>query len=156
MLPSYLPEAGFHPAAGEVVEDGQVLGDAQRVALQRRQRDPEADPDPGGGGRDRAGGDERRGAVSVLLAVVLGQPDVVDAQPVGLGRQLDALAIGLVEPLAEVGTALERERDPEAGHHRIGGVGESWRARRRRRRRGGVHRSPWSRLGPSRDGGAAA
>ncbi len=73
--------AEHHPSAREVVEHRQVLGELQRVA-EREQQDVLTDRDALGDGGDRAAHRDRRGQIAVLDEMVLGEPDVVEAEPV--------------------------------------------------------------------------
>src|SRR5688500_16443765 len=84
------------------------------MAVERRDGDALANAAGRGRGRQRRAGDDRRGAVAVFLAVVLADPDVVDAQAAGFGGEDQAVAIGLLPALAEIGATLEAHHDSEA------------------------------------------
>ena len=115
--PIALSQPDLDAAAGNVVDHRQVLGQPQRMAVQRRQRHALADAAVGSGDREGGTGDDGRGAVAVGLAVMLAGPDRVEAQPIGLARELQALAIGGVPGLAQAGIGLEAERQAELDGH---------------------------------------
>ena len=88
------PEPEVQPPAGDVVQHGGVLCDAERVVEGRKHhRGP--DLEPFGHGRD--GGEERqqRRDVSVRRAVMLGEPERVEADALGESRELERVGVQL-------------------------------------------------------------
>ena len=83
------------------------------MAVERRQRHALADLAVGRGDGEGGAGDDGRGAVAVGLTVMLAGPDRVEAQAIGLARELQALAIGRVPALAQSGVDLEAEGNTE-------------------------------------------
>ena len=73
--PITLAQPDLDAAAGDVVDHRQVLGQAQRMAVQGRQRHALADAAVGSGDGQGGTGDDGRGAVAVGLAVMLAGPD---------------------------------------------------------------------------------
>src|SRR5687767_5908347 len=94
------------------------------MAVWGRPRHALADAAAGSADGEGGAGDDGRGAVAVGLAVMLAGPDRVEAQPIGLARELQALAIGSVPGLAEARVGLEAERQAELDGH---GQPPSWR-----------------------------
>jgi hypothetical protein len=76
-------DAEVHAAVRHEVEQGEVLGHAQRV-VERQHDDPGAQAHAPGLQREGRQRERRGGAVAVLGEVVLGRPHRVEA--VGLGR----------------------------------------------------------------------
>src|SRR5262249_41560044 len=97
----------------EVVDDAEILGHAQRMAVERRQRHTLADPAVGCRDSQSGTGDDRRGAVAVGLAVMLARPDRMIAEAACFGCELEPLAVGLVVGLAQAAMGLEAEGDAE-------------------------------------------
>src|SRR5262249_39168396 len=89
------------------------------MAVEGRQSDGLADAAARRCGGQRGTGDDGRGAIAVVLAVVLAGPDRIEAEPVDLGRELEALAIGPVPGVAQPAMHLETEGDADLqGHQR--------------------------------------
>src|SRR3984893_16276906 len=65
-----LPKTDLDPAAREIVEHRQILGETQRMAVQRRERDGLADAAVGSSNRKGRTGDDGRRTVAVGLAVM--------------------------------------------------------------------------------------
>ena len=113
------PCADIEPAAGEQVEHGQSLGDADGVIeLERHQYAAVADPDPLRAGRDERQEDLRRGHVRVPRErVMLDSPDRVEAHLFREHRLIDAI----VEDTLLVGggrivhLSFEDHREPHVG-----------------------------------------
>ena len=84
------------PAADEI-EDGDVLGQADRVVEGHEER-ADVDPDALGPGDDHGGQGERGGEPAVFGAVVLLEIDGLEAALLGVDRHLDRgfVALGLV------------------------------------------------------------
>ena len=98
--------AELEPAAGEDVEHGGPLGDADRV-VELGDADHDAVPDADVLGLHGAGGEEQlgRGAVRVLLEeVVLDRPHLVEAQLVGQAHLLERVHVDRALALAVPGT----------------------------------------------------
>ena len=102
------------PAAGDRVDDGGVLGDAQRV-MQGKQQHPRADVDAAGAGGNGGGRREQRGAVAVIEEVMLGEPDVIVAHRLGGSGLIEDLAVDLRPRPAEAAGVRAVEDDAEAG-----------------------------------------
>ncbi len=86
-----------------IVHHRQVLGQAQRMAVQRASATPGRS---GSAARPRRARHRQRWATdnkAIFLAVMLAGPDGVEAQPAGLARELETLTIRAVPPLAQPG-----------------------------------------------------
>ena len=109
------PDTEDRPPAGQVVQRGEVLGEAQRVPLRHDvEHRPEADAR--GLGSDPRGDLEPVGndLVSLVLEVVLGRPERLESELFGHLRRLDVIERGLPERL--VGrTPVGRRRRAGAG-----------------------------------------
>ena len=66
-----LPQTDLDPAAREIVEHRQILGETQRMAMQGRQRNGLADTAVGSRDGQRRTGDDGRRTVAVGFAVML-------------------------------------------------------------------------------------
>ena len=76
------PDAEVEPPVAEDVDGGGVFGDADRV-VQRQQQHPGADAHARGEPRGGRGDRQHRRRIAVLDEMVLGNPDVVVAEPLG-------------------------------------------------------------------------
>ena len=113
-------QADHRPALAQVVQEGDLLGEANRV-VERRHDDRGAEPDALGDRREVGGHHQRRGADAVVGEVVLGEPGHVEAHVVGeahhvggvahdLERGLTALAHGHQIEQSELHRALVLDR----------------------------------------------
>ena len=114
-VPGTDPE--LEPSVGQEVDDRRFLGEVERVP-DRRQRHRGADPGParacGHGGREH----ERLGEVAVVEAVVLGEPDAVGAELVGLRRDLDQSWVVLAPRRAPFAGVATIDEEPDLECHR--------------------------------------
>ena len=114
-----LAGAPVHPSAGEDVEGGDTLGDADGMVVPvRREGDPVTDADALGARRHEREEDLGGGGVRVLVEpVVLDLPDAVVAQPVGELGLLEAVpeALGLLVAGGAGDLHLEEEGELHAG-----------------------------------------
>jgi hypothetical protein len=85
-------DAELDAAAAEVVQDGQVLGQSQRM-IERQQADVRREPQPAGQGCHGARHGRPRRQVAVLHEVVLGEPHEVQAEPVQPDDLLENLRV---------------------------------------------------------------
>jgi hypothetical protein len=108
-------DADLHPSAAQVVEDGEVLGQPDRV-VERQQADIAGEPHVPGASRHGGGARDPRGQVAVVHEVVLGEPDQVEAQGVEPGHLLEdgGVEVGRTHPgfrrIAEVVDDAHAER----------------------------------------------
>ncbi len=111
------PGAQLHPAAGDLVEDGEVLGEADRMR-ERQQGDIGGDAHPlrHGGGGAGDGGEARE--VTVLDEVVLAEPHEVEAELVEEGELLEGLGVDVLQRVRATGRAPEVVGDTEAERRR--------------------------------------
>ena len=120
-------EADDEAAAGEVVDEGDLLGHAQRV-VERGLQDGEADFDPGGGHGEGGGEGGGVDVNAVAVEVVLGEEDGVHAQFFGKLCLGDGLVDGLGVKAGVAG--FVEEEDAEAhGAGSLEGAGLGWHAR---------------------------
>jgi hypothetical protein len=107
-----VPDADVEPAGGQVVEEGELRGQADRMAKRELQHG-EADPDPRRARRHHAG--ERDGIAVDALAreVVLGEPDAVEA---GRLREARLRDLGVDGVGVLLGRGRESQRQPAESH----------------------------------------
>ncbi|GAA1829470.1 hypothetical protein GCM10009836_04200 [Pseudonocardia ailaonensis] len=93
------PDAQVEAAAGDLVEQGGLLGDRAR-RVHRQDRDGGADAHPRGLAEQVRGERERGRVDAVGDEVVLGRPQIVQAQRLGAGGEIqrgaEHLTVGLV------------------------------------------------------------
>ncbi len=121
------PDPQLDATARELIEHGEVLGQADRVG-ERDDRDVRGDPHPRRHRRRGAGhGDERR-EVAVLDEVVLAEPDEVEPEPVEHADLLDRLGVDVLQREVATGWAAEVVGDTEAQWepHAVTVVGGPW------------------------------
>ena len=99
-------DAEIEPAVGEDVDGGGVLGDADGV-VQREEQDPGADPDSCGQASNCGGDGQDGGRVAVVDEVVLGDPDVVVAELLGVDDFVEDFVVELGPGLAPLGWIAE-------------------------------------------------
>jgi hypothetical protein len=105
-------DADLHPAAAERVDDGEVLGQPERV-LQRQDRDRGGELDPlGARGRVREEGPRRRQPAAAEGRMVLRHPAHVKPQFVSNDEQLLRVAVG--DSRAPLALHVREEAEPEA------------------------------------------
>jgi hypothetical protein len=109
-------EADLEPAAAQLVEHGDVLGEAQRV-LERAEQDRGADPHRRRPLRDRGQHREDRRQVAVAGDVVLGEPDRLVAELFRPRDLVEVLAVERVPGPVPAGRVAEVVPDPES--HRM-------------------------------------
>ena len=106
-------DAELDAPARQLVEHGEVLGQAQRMR-ERDDRDVRRDPhvlgDRGGG----AGNRRERRQVAVLDEVVLAEPDLVEAELVEPADLLDRLGVDVLQRVVAAGRAPEVVGDAES------------------------------------------
>ncbi len=113
-------DAELDAPARQLVEDGEVLGEAQRVR-ERDDRDVRRDPHPLRAGRGRTGDRGERRQVAVLDEVVLAEPDLVEPELVEPGDLVDRLGVDVLQRVVAPRWAAEVVGDAEAdwwGHGR--------------------------------------
>jgi hypothetical protein len=109
--PIALAQPHIQAPAAQVVQHGEVFGQTQRMAVERRHGNALTHAAIGRRRRHRSAGHDGRGAVAILLAVVFADPDIVDAAAARFSGELQPFAIGPVPWLAQIRTRLEIEQD---------------------------------------------
>ena len=100
------------PAAGEVVEDGHVLGQFER-GVERDEESTRAEPHPLGARRGCREREQRARAPAVRLHVVRGDEDGLVAEFLGARQAVEHVPVGPVERDAGAGDDLEGEEQAE-------------------------------------------
>ena len=125
------------------IDDGDVLGEAERVVERHDQRH-DVDPDGGGARRDRRRHRQRAREVAVVGAVVLRQTEEHPTEPVGPLGHVEGRPVPVGHRHAGEGGIAQIETDAE---HRHGRQGIRTRSRLTARR---LHRPPGSPPSPPR------
>ena len=115
-----LAEPDVDAAVRQHVERGDVLGEADGV-VQRQQQEVEADPHPFRPGGDGGGeGDDRR-RVAVVGEVVLGEPDGVVAERLGVLDEREFVAVDVGEGSSPGRRVAEAEHHPDVERRSVHG-----------------------------------
>ena len=103
------------PPVRDQIDGRGVLREPERV-VQRREQDGRPDVDALRRLRDRRGHDEQRRHVPVVHEVMLGDPDGVEAVPLGGDTALDGVAVDVGVGTRIVGRVLARDESVAESH----------------------------------------